>query len=81
MTTKLNSKFPLWLHPSGQWCKKYHGKAYYFGIDKDAAEVRYRAEWDDIIQGKVRKQSADSLTVADAANHFLAEKKRKVESG
>jgi hypothetical protein len=42
---KPSDKFPLWLHPIGQWCKKHQGKPYYFGTDKDAALKRYREEW------------------------------------
>ena len=29
-----SDKFPLTLHPTGQYCKKIKGKLYYFGNDK-----------------------------------------------
>ena len=32
-----SDKFPLTLHPTGQYCKKIKGKLYYFGNDKKAA--------------------------------------------
>lgn len=36
-----SDKFPLTLHPSGQYCKKIKGKLYYFGIDKQKALEKY----------------------------------------
>ena len=80
-TRKANDKFPLWLHPRGLWCKKHRGQFYYFGTDKEAAEKRYRQEWDDILEGKARGQNAEALTVADLANRFLTAKRQRVESG
>ena len=36
-----SDKFPLTLHPTGQYCKKVKGKIYYFGSDKKDAIQRY----------------------------------------
>ena len=36
-----SDKFPLTLHPTGQYCKKIKGKMYYFGSDKKEALQRY----------------------------------------
>jgi len=36
-----SDKFPLTLHPTGQYCKKIRGKLYYFGSDKRTALERY----------------------------------------
>ena len=36
-----SDKFPLTRHPTGQYCKKIHGKMYYFGSDKQEALQRY----------------------------------------
>ena len=36
-----SDKFPLTLHPTGQYCKKISGKLYYFGSDKRTASERY----------------------------------------
>ena len=36
-----SDKFPLTLHPTGQYCKKIKGKIRYFGTDKKKAFERY----------------------------------------
>ena len=36
-----SDKFPLTLHPTGQYCKKINGKLYYFGSDKKRALEKY----------------------------------------
>jgi hypothetical protein len=36
-----SDKFPLTLHPTGQYCKKIKGKLYYFGTNKKEALQRY----------------------------------------
>ena len=36
-----SDKFPLTLHPTGQYCKKIRGKIHYFGTDKKRALERY----------------------------------------
>ena len=36
-----SDKFPLTLHPTGQYCKKIKGKLYYFGTDKKLSLRRY----------------------------------------
>ncbi len=36
-----SDKFPLTLHPTGQYCKKIKGKIHYFGMDKKRALERY----------------------------------------
>ena len=36
-----SDKFPLTLHPTGQYCKKVKGKIYYFGSDRKEALQRY----------------------------------------
>ena len=36
-----SDKFPLTLHPTGQYCKKIRGHIYYFGSDKKMAIQSY----------------------------------------
>ena len=36
-----SDKFPLELHPTGQYYKKIKGKVYYFGSDKKRALQNY----------------------------------------
>ena len=36
-----SDKFPLTLHPTGQYCKKIRGKVYLFGSNKQKASERY----------------------------------------
>ena len=80
-TRKAAEKFPLWLHPSGQWCKKHRGRNYYFGTDKAEALKRYASQWDDIQAGRAPRPRADAVTVADLANHFLSAKRDRLRSG
>ncbi len=46
-------KFPLTLHPTGQFCKKIKGKLYYFGNDKKLALQRYLEQAAYLHSGKV----------------------------
>ncbi len=39
-----SDKFPLTLHPTGQYCKKIKGKIRYFGTDKKKVLERYLAQ-------------------------------------
>ena len=39
-----SDKFPLTLHPTGQYCKKIRSSFYYFGKDKQQALQRYLEE-------------------------------------
>ena len=39
-----SDKFPLTLHPTGQYCKKIKGRLYYFGTNKKKALQRYLEE-------------------------------------
>jgi integrase len=75
--------FPLYAHPFGQWAKKIRGRFYYFGpwSDPDAALTKYQANRDDLHAGRTPRPDPEALTVKDAVNAFLNEKKDHVVSG
>lgn len=78
------ARSPLWWHPSGQWCKKHRGRAYYFGTGSlEDALARYLAEWPQITAGVPRGRPGDptALTVAALANKFLHAKRQRVDAG
>ena len=61
-TRQARDKFPLWLHPSGQWAMKYRGQFHCFGTDRDAALKRFAAEWDDIKAGRKHRPKGEEIT-------------------
>jgi len=81
--TSKGKKSPIWLHPSGQWCRKHKGVFHYFGTDYDEALRRYAAEWDDRRAGVVhpRRDAGEPVRLRDVVNEFLAEKRGRVDSG
>ena len=50
-----SDKFPLTLHPTGQYCKKIKGELYYFGADKQQALQRYLEQASYLHSGKMTK--------------------------
>ena len=48
-----SDKFPLTLHPTGQFCKKIKSKLYCFGTDKKLALQRYLEQAAHLYSGKV----------------------------
>ena len=73
MTGSHSRKFPLTQHKTGQWCKKIHGKLYYFGTEKQAAYERYLREAANLHAGDPRADNVNLewITVKDLANHYL----------
>jgi len=70
---KRSDKFPLTLHPTGQYCKKVRGKLYYFGADKQQALQRYleQAAYLHTGKGSRPKLANDSLSVKMLCNVTL----------
>jgi len=68
-----SDKFPLTLHPTGQFCKKIKGKLYYFGAAKKLALQRYLEQAAYLHSGKViaPKTSETTLSIEILCNLYL----------
>jgi hypothetical protein len=78
---KRKDKFPLWLHPTGQWGKKIRGKYHYFGTDRAEALKEYVCVREDLeAVRKPRPKGDEARTVADVVNSFLTEKRGRVDA-
>ncbi|MFO0819068.1 MAG: tyrosine-type recombinase/integrase [Pirellulales bacterium] len=78
------AKFPLWLHPTGQWACKRRGRYHYFGTDQDKALAEFLKVKDDLEAGRPIRQSAaaaDGTTLADLCEHFMRAKETALETG
>jgi integrase len=68
-----SDKFPLTLHPTGQFCKKVRGKLYYFGSDKKPALQRYLEQAAYLHSGKAVPPDKDTedLSIRYLCNLYL----------
>ncbi len=67
-----SDKFPLTLHPTGQYCKKIKGKLYYFGADKQQALQRYLEQATYLHSGKMAKPtSVNNMSLKTLCNLYL----------
>ena len=67
-----SDKFPLTLHPTGQYCKKIKGKLYYFGADKQQALQRYLEQATYLHSGKMTKPtSVNNMSLKILCNLYL----------
>ena len=78
-----SDKFPLTLHPTGQYCKKIKGKLYYFGNEKKKALERYLEQAAYLHAGKVPKPevSQDHLSIKILCNLYLDHQESRAEIG
>ena len=78
-----SDKFPLTLHPTGQYCKKIRGKLYYFGTDKRQALEQYLEQAAYLHAGKRPKSSSagDRITLKMLCNLYLDHQESRVASG
>jgi integrase len=81
-TTSTNGKraCPLFLHRSGQWAKKIHGKTRYFGSEKEKALERLKKEWPILAAGGDPRRP-DATTVEDLCDDFMAAKLTAQQEG
>ena len=67
-----SDKFPLTLHPTGQYCKKIKGKLYYFGMDKQQALQQYLEQATYLHSGKMTKPtSVNNMSLKTLCNLYL----------
>ncbi len=80
---KRSDKFPLTLHPTGQYCKKVRGKLYYFGTDKQQALQRYleQAAYLHTGRGTKPKSTTDTLSIKTLCNLYLEHQESRVTIG
>ena len=78
-----SDKFPLTLHPTGQYCKKINGKIHYFGTNKKQALERYLEQATYLHGGHnlAQKVSDGSMTLKDLRDLYLEYQHSKVLSG
>ena len=77
-----SDKFPLTRHPTGQYCKKIHGKMFYFGSDKKEALQRY-LDHAACLHGSnndSQKPVNDSMTLKQLCDMFLKYQFSKVKA-
>ena len=77
-----SDKFPLTLHPTGQYCKKINGKLYYFGSDKNHALEKYLSQASYLHGNKEqpRKKSGDEMILKELCDLYLKYQYLKVQA-
>ena len=77
-----SDKFPLTLHPTGQYCKRVNGKLYYFGSDKNYALERYLSQASYLHGNKeqIQKKSDGDMTLKELCNLYLQYQYLKVQA-
>jgi len=78
-----SDKFPLTLHPTGQYCKKIKGKIHYFGTDKKQALQRYldQATYLHGSQSLIQIASNGKMTLKELADLYLRYQHSRVLAG
>src|SRR4030043_2076377 len=78
-----SDKFPLTLHPTGQYCKKIKGKIRYFGTDKKKALEKYLAQSTYLhgAQSLVQKTSNGKMNLKQLCDLYLSYQNSRVLVG
>lgn len=77
-----SDKFPLTLHPTGQYCKKINGKLYYFGSDKNHALEKYLSQASYLHGNKeqIQKKYDGEMTLKELCDLYLQYQYLKVQA-
>jgi len=77
-----SDKFPLTLHPTGQYCKKIKGKIHYFGSNKQKALQKYldQATWLHGTQEDVQKIKDENMTLKQLCDMYLRYQHSKLQA-
>ncbi|MFC1782402.1 tyrosine-type recombinase/integrase [Planctomycetota bacterium] len=78
-----SAKFPLTLHPTGQYCKKIRGKLHYFGIDRQQALQRYLEQAAYLHAGRQPETGpiGKNITLKMLCNLYLDHQETRVTTG
>jgi len=79
-----SDKFPLTLHPTGQYCKKIKGKLYYFGSNKQQALQKYLRYASDLHYAERDSSHAFSegeITLKSLCNLYLEHQLCRMQGG
>ena len=77
-----SDKFPLTLHPTGQYCKKIKGKLYYFGNNKKIALHRYLEQAVCLHTGRGTKPNLNNnFSLKTLCNLYLDHQESRVAIG
>lgn len=79
-----SDKFPLTLHPTGQYCKKIKGKIYYFGSNKQQALQKYLRYASDLHYAGRNSSHAFSegeITLKSLCNLYLEHQFCRMQGG
>jgi len=81
-TSKRSNKFPLTLHPTGQYCKKIRGRMYYFGKDRQEALRSYYEHASSLHTGKAELPiTGAGVTLRNLCNRYLEHQDSRVATG
>ncbi|MHC4114684.1 MAG: tyrosine-type recombinase/integrase [Planctomycetota bacterium] len=77
-----SDKFPLTLHPTGQYCKKIKGKIHYFGSNKQKALQKYldQATWLHGTQKDMQKLKDENMTLKQLCDMYLKYQHSKLQA-